>query len=101
MMPQTKEAYKVTVRIVNLRAGDYRVLSSDGATWYAVNVAHTTCTCKAGQNSFRGCKRMPYCKHVAGAKLVAKMHHDREQASRQAVIAQSHTSAAAFMELYG
>ncbi len=101
MMPaQTAKSKPATVRIINLRAGDYKVLSTDGITWYYVNVARISCTCPAGAHGFVNCKQRGFCRHIAAAKVVAKMHHDREQASRQAAAPQKYHDSAGLMELY-
>lgn len=80
VQPTTTAAPKrITVRLGDIHTGDYRVLSSDGITWYAVNVATPSCTCKAGAHGFTGCKSMPFCKHVRAAKILAKAIHDSRQ----------------------
>ena len=61
-----------TVIPVDVRAGVYNTSSSDGAGWYVTDVKAITCTCKAGQDGFKRCKTLPYCRHMLAAKVVAK-----------------------------
>jgi hypothetical protein len=86
-MVARKPAPRITIRLVNVRTGDYRVLSSDGRRWYAVNVARVTCTCAAGQDNFARCVHVPYCRHMRVAKMLARVIHDRAVAAKQAAAA--------------
>lgn len=45
------------------RPGVFAAVSSDGTTFYVVDAAEATCTCKAAQNG-------RYCYHLAAATLI-------------------------------
>jgi hypothetical protein len=100
MQPAAPQVKTTTIRISNLRAGEYTVLSSDGATWYAVNVVRMSCTCKAGQTGFTNCRTDHMCRHLRVSKMLARVSHDRAVAARQPRPAPATNGAAGLMELY-
>jgi len=75
-----------TVIPVDVRAGVYNTSSSDGAGWYMTDVKSVTCTCKAGQDSFKRCKTLPYCRHMLAAKVVARALASIAPADRAATL---------------
>lgn len=85
-MMKTQET--VQVRCIDPYAGLYRALSSDGRTWYAVDVRARTCSCPAGAYKFAGVKsRGGQCRHLVAARAFARglagmTPADRENALR-------------------
>jgi len=75
-----------TVIAVDVYAGVYNTSSSTGAGWYVTDVKHVTCTCKAGQSGFVGCKKLPYCRHMVAAKVVARALASMTAADRAATL---------------
>jgi hypothetical protein len=98
MMQPGSPAVKTVIRIVNLRSGDYKVLSSDGVTWYYPNVVAMSCTCKAGANHFRSCRHDGMCRHLRTAKMLARVAHDRYAATQ---FPASTSGAPGLMEAFG
>jgi hypothetical protein len=57
-----------------MHAGIYLALSSDGRTWYAVDVRARSCSCPAGAHDFAGVKSHGgVCKHLVAARVYARM----------------------------
>jgi hypothetical protein len=61
----------VTVEIVDMHAGIYRAGSTDGVSWYRVDVRTQTCTCAAGAYGFRHV-RVGACRHLIASRVVAR-----------------------------
>jgi hypothetical protein len=61
----------VHVAVLDLHAGLWSALSSDGSTWYMQDLRQHTCSCPAGQDGFRRCKKGA-CKHVIAARVWAR-----------------------------
>jgi len=81
-----KPSAPTTVIPVDVRAGVYTTSSSDGAGWYMTDVKNVTCTCKAGQDGFKRCKTLPYCRHMLAAKVVARALASIAPADRAATL---------------
>ena len=81
-----KVAMPTTVIAVDVRAGVYNTSSSTGTGWYLTDVKAVTCTCKAGQDGFKRCKTLPYCRHMLAAKVVARALASIAPANRAATL---------------
>jgi hypothetical protein len=66
-----KPAPPVQVRPLDVGAGLYSALSSDGSTWYRADVKDRTCTCPAGARAFAHCTRGA-CRHLIAARVIAR-----------------------------
>ena len=78
-----KPSAPTTVIAVDVRAGVYNTSSSTGTGWYLTDVKAVTCTCKAGQDGFKRCKTLPYCRHMLAAKGPSGYNVSNNPAVRQ------------------
>jgi hypothetical protein len=80
-----KPAPPVQVRPLDVGAGLYSALSSDGTTWYLVDVKDRTCTCPAGARGFAHCKAGA-CRHLIAARVIARGLASMAPAARAAAL---------------
>lgn len=83
-MVKSKTHQRVTVRPVDIHAGIYAALSTDGISWYRVDVRAQTCSCPSGQYGFRNTRvHGGMCRHVVAARTWARALASMTPADRE------------------
>jgi hypothetical protein len=79
----------VEVAVLDLFAGLWTALSSDGSRWYMQDLKERTCSCPAGERHFQGCKRGA-CKHLLAARFWARSLASMSPAARAQALRLTH-----------